>query len=708
MIFLHNPQTPGNLVLLFSRTNSIGWIGFAFFILLFALIFTEKEGFLKTNFFYFVLFILPLLLVYQQWAHASIITGHIKQSYGVSHVWGKSIWTYLYWLYCCSYVGIGLYLVSGVWRKTENPSKKKQAKILVITGIIAFSTGIVVAVALPALHIYTVPQTVTLISLIWMMGAAYAMVRYNFFAVTPATAAEDIISTMAECLVLLSKNGDIITVNNATMNLLEYDKEELRNSPVDILLTEKSLRTGLIHDIINGLDFKNRDTHFKTSGGKHVPVSLSRSTLRDKSGMTSGFVCVARDMTEYKRAKEEKRKLKTRLQQAQKMEALGILAGGVAHDLNNVLGGLVGYPELLLMEIPEDSPLVAPMLTIRKSGEKAAAIVQDMLTLARRGVAVAEIVNLNTIIHDYFNTPEHGKLSFYHPNVHFDFSLEESLPNILGSPVHLSKTVMNLISNAAEAMTDGGTVFISTRHRYIHGPLKGYDEVREGDYVSLTVSDTGVGIASEDMERIFEPFYTKKTMGRSGTGLGMAVVWETVKDHKGYIDVESTVGKGTTFTLNFPITQKESTKSKSIISIEDYRGRGENILVVDDVEEQRELISYMLHKLGYSVTTTSSGEEAVNYMKENSADLLILDMIMDPGIDGLETYRRILQTHPRQKAIIASGFSATERVRETQKLGAGNYLKKPFLMEEISRAVRSELDRKVNERMESILPLSYP
>lgn len=707
MIFLHNPQTPENFVLLFSRTNSVGWIGFAFFILLFALIFTEKEGFLKTKLFYFVLFILPLLLFYQQWSHASIITSHINQSYGVSHVWGKSVWTYLYWLYCFSYIGIGLYLVSDFWRKTENSFKKKQSKILVITGVIAFFSGIVVAVALPALHIHEVPQTVTLISLIWVIGAAYAMVRYNFFAVTPASAAEDIISTMAECLVLLSTNGDVITVNNATVNLLEYNQEDLQGSPADILFTEEGLRAGLVDEIISGPDFKNHDTLFKTRTGEHIPVSLSRSTLTNKAGMITGFVCVARDMTEDRRAKEEKMKLQSRLQQAQKMEALGILAGGVAHDLNNVLGGIVGYPELLLMQIPEDSPLVTPMLTIQKSGAKAAAIVQDMLTLARRGVTVTEIVNLNQIISDYFNTPEHGKLSFFHPHVHFKISLMENLPNITGSPVHLSKTVMNLISNAAEAMTDGGTVLISTQYRYIKKPVRGYDDVREGNYATLTVSDTGVGISSEDMERIFEPFYTKKTMGRSGTGLGMAVVWETVKDHKGSIDVESTVGKGTTFTLNFPITQKELTKDTSTLSLDDYRGRGENILVVDDVEEQRELLSYMLHKLGYSVISTTSGEEAVDFMKENSADLLILDMIMDPGIDGLDTYKRILQTHPHQKAIIASGFSATDRVREAQKLGAGEYLKKPFLMEEIGMAVRSELDRNVNEGTGSSFLVSH-
>jgi len=173
----------------------------------------------------------------------------------------------------------------------------------------------------------------------------------------------------------------------------------------------------------------------------------------------------------------------------------------------------------------------------------------------------------------------------------------------------------------------------------------------------------------------------------------MAVVWGTVKDHKGYIDIQSAKGKGATFTLYFPVTRKEVGKDKSLLSIKDYMGKGESVLVVDDVEEQREIASRILKKLGYSVTSVSSGEEAVEYLKDNSADLLLLDMIMDPGIDGLETYKRILEFHPNQKALIVSGFSETKRVKEAQRLGAGAYVKKPFLLQKIGLAVRDELDR---------------
>ena len=430
----------------------------------------------------------------------------------------------------------------------------------------------------------------------------------------------------------------------------------------------------------------------------HLELKKHRDHLEElvkerTAELTKANAELRREIEERKRAEEEQKRLETQLQRAQKMEAIGTLAGGVAHDLNNILGGVINYPELLLMEMPEESPLRKPILTIQKSGEKAAAIVQDLLTLARRGVAVSEVVDLNHIVSEYLISLEYEKLKEFHPNVKLETDFKEDLSNILGSPVHLSTSIMNLVSNAAEAMPEGGKIFISTQNRYIDQPLRGYDDVTEGDYVTLTVSDTGAGISPEDIEKIFEPFYTKKKMGRSGTGLGMAVVWGTVKDHKGYIDVQSTEGKGTTFTLYFPVTRKELTKDRSLVSIQDYMGKGESILVVDDVEEQKEIASSMLKKLGYSVTSVSSGEEAVEYLKDNSADLLVLDMIMDPGIDGLDAYKRILESHPNQKALIVSGFSETDRVREAQRLGAGAYVKNPYLLEKVGLAVRTELDK---------------
>ena len=229
---------------------------------------------------------------------------------------------------------------------------------------------------------------------------------------------------------------------------------------------------------------------------------------------------------------------------------------------------------------------------------------------------------------------------------------------------------------------------IKTANQYLDKPIQGYDEVREGDYVVLSVSDTGEGIPAADLKRIFEPFYTKKVMGRSGTGLGLAVVWGTVKDHNGYINVESEGGGGQHLYPLFPRDEGRHPPQKLPVSLSEYMGRGESILVVDDVKGQRELAGAMLGKLNYKVASVASGEEAVAYIKEHPVDLMVLDMIMDPGMDGLDTYRRVLEIRPQQKAVIVSGFSETERVHAAQALGAGAYVKKPYVLEKLGLAVK--------------------
>jgi len=487
--------------------------------------------------------------------------------------------------------------------------------------------------------------------------------------------------------------GQFIDGNRAAEELSGYKKEEIIGKDLiklDLMQPhELSKAAELLGKNIEGKSTGPDELTLKRKDGRQVAVEIRTLPINIKG--QDIVLGIARDISERKKAEEARKELEAQLQRAQKMEAIGTLAGGVAHDLNNILSGIVSYPELLLMQLPEDSTLRKPVATMQESGKRAAAVVQDLLTLARRGVAVTEVVNLNAIISEYFLSPEYEKLKSLHSEVQVEVNLEKDLLNIMGAPVHLSKTIMNLVSNAAEAMPNGGEIIIYTENRYLDRPLSGYEDVEEGDYAVLKVSDTGVGISKKDQERIFEPFYTKKVMGRSGTGLGMAVVWGTMKDHKGYIDVESAEGKGSTFTLYFPVTRKKLPEEKPLVSIEEYKGRGEVILIVDDVDVQREIASTLLSQLGYSVVAVPSGEEAVEYIKGNKVDLLILDMIMDPGMDGLETYERILEICPGQKAIISSGFSETDRVREALRLGAGQYVKKPYTMEKIGMAVKKEL-----------------
>ncbi|MFO7707612.1 MAG: ATP-binding protein [Desulfobacterales bacterium] len=508
----------------------------------------------------------------------------------------------------------------------------------------------------------------------------------------------ELVETASSAILRVNREGRITFVNLFAQQLLGHSESELVGMEAARFIMPAGDSApagfdGFVSEICRGaVQPAVREIPIAARSGKTTWLAWTYRPINDDTGRFSEMLCIGNDITELKRAEQERKELQLQLQRAQKMEAIGTLAGGVAHDLNNILSGIVSYPELLLMDLAEDSPLRKPIITIKKSGERAAAIVQDLLTLARRGVEATEVLSLNQVVSDYLASPEFSKLQLNHPDVVVEAQLDDRLLNMAGSPAHLSKTLMNLVVNAAEAMPSGGKVVIRTENDYRDRLISGYNQVLRGEFVVLTVTDTGIGISAEDLERIFEPFYTKKTMGRSGTGLGMAVVWGSVKDHRGHIDVKSRVGEGTTVTLFFPATRLAA-RAPGHEPLEHFKSRGESVLVVDDIEEQRQIAGEILTKLGYSVTTAASGEDALEVLQRHTADLVVLDMIMEPGIDGLETFRRIRALRPGQKMIIASGYSESARVREAQRMGAGAYVRKPYLMETFGRAVRTELDK---------------
>jgi signal transduction histidine kinase len=458
--------------------------------------------------------------------------------------------------------------------------------------------------------------------------------------------------------------------------------------PEDLLFIEKDISR--VSEATDSYYSGQHEHRIVRADGTIGHVNVRFFCVKDKNGKTLKVYGVIQDITEQRRAEERLRESEEKLARSKKMESLGLLAGGVAHDLNNVLSGIVSYPELLLLNLPEDSKMRKPIETIQESGNKAVAIVQDLLTIAR-GVATAkEPLNLNEIVREYLASPEFKKLEQFFPSVSVSMDLDSSLLNTKGSIAHIRKVIMNLVTNASEAIEGAGNVIISTRNRYLDRPIRGYEDVSIGEYNVLAVSDDGSGITSEHLDRIFEPFFTKKVMGRSGTGLGLSVVWNIVQDHEGYIDVKSDEN-GTTFELYFPLTREEVRDSDLPISIEDLKGSGETILVVDDVKSQRDISCSMLEMLGYNPIAISSGEEAVEYLKENASDLILLDMIMDPGINGRETFERIIKINPTQKAIVVSGFAETVDVKETLKLGAGQFIKKPLTLAKIGTAIKKEL-----------------
>jgi CheY-like chemotaxis protein len=330
-----------------------------------------------------------------------------------------------------------------------------------------------------------------------------------------------------------------------------------------------------------------------------------------------------------------------------------------------------------------------PIELIRESGLRAAAIVNDLLTVAR-GVAVEkEPLDLNVIVEEYLRSPEFETLSRHHPGVELACNLEATLFPIMGSRAHIRKVLMNLVANAAEATDTAGVVSITTANREIDRDADDVD-LPEGRYAVMTVTDQGKGIANQDRDKIFEPFYSKKVMGRSGTGLGLTVVWNVIQDHHGFIRVSSG-GQETAFTIFLPATSLPLRQQPATVDMSAFRGNGQLILVVDDIDTQRQITSSMLTQLGYRAASVADGEEAVEFVRNQAVAVVILDMIMSPGISGRETYERLLSVSPGQKALIVSGYAETDDVRETLQLGAGAFLKKPLLIKDLAIALQTLL-----------------
>ena len=565
--------------------------------------------------------------------------------------------------------------------ETADTNQKKQLTLLLVGVTISLSIGLICDVLFP--NILEIRDFIRMGSSgcgAISLCAFLAVVKYNFLSVGVEKAARNLFENILDGIIVVSPRGNIIQINESAKALFHIRDAEPRHLKISDLLANHDRTT----------TYQNREIEIEHNGKRQF-LSVSQSTI-EEYGVELGKLIIVRDFTEIRLADEEKTHLQAQLEKARKMEAVGLLAGGVAHDLNNILSGIISYPELILRHLPEESPLENPMKAIHDSGMRAADVVADLLTIAR-GVAITkEISNLNIIVEEYLTSFEHRHLEQIHPFVKFTKALDPDLLNVNCSKIHITKAIMNLVVNASEATEGSGTVTISTTNRYLDEPLKGYDQVNRGEYTVLGVSDDGPGIAPEDLERIFEPFYTKKKMGRSGTGLGLAVVWNTVQDHQGYKDVKSGE-KGTVFELYFPAERKKMAVKEKEVPLKDYLGHGERILVVDDEEQQRDIACALLTDLDYHTEAVSSGEAAIEYVKQETVDLIVLDMVMPGGINGRETYEEIIKIRPGQKAIIASGYARTEEVDTAQKLGAGEYIKKPYTLNKLGLTVREELDK---------------
>ncbi|MFQ5822964.1 MAG: PAS domain S-box protein [bacterium] len=481
-------------------------------------------------------------------------------------------------------------------------------------------------------------------------------------------------------------NGRILSWNKAAENIFGWTQDEALGKNIDKLIFDKDSTYDFYSTLKDANKTKRpfgpKEWDFTHKNGTKGTVYSTLFPIVSTEG-NKEFICMYINITEYKRLQEE-------LARAQRLESAGRVAGQIAHDFNNLLAPLTAYPTLIREELPENYSILEMVDEMESAANKIAEINQQLLALGRRGHYSMEPIDLNDLAQKVVLSQPLPKEIIVHEELSSDLFL------IKGGAAQLSRALTNLIINAKEAMQGIGVLTIKTENVYLDNPLRGYQTIKRGEYVVLKVSDTGIGIEPEILDKIFDPFFTTKKMDRlRGSGLGLSVIHGIIEDHKGYITVDSTLGQGTTFTLYFPVTREIEIQAAEVVK--KTKGGQEKILIIDDDPVQRRVAGQLLKRLGYKVHTVSSGEQAVKYVKMYPQDLLLLDMVMD-GIDGAETYRQILENQPEQKAILFSGYAMSPRVQDALRLGAGSFISKPLTLKTLATAVRKELDKKWKKR----------
>ncbi|MEE9443312.1 MAG: PAS domain S-box protein [candidate division Zixibacteria bacterium] len=490
-----------------------------------------------------------------------------------------------------------------------------------------------------------------------------------------------------DVIVAADLKGNILYVSPSIIRVFGYQPEELIGKKITAFAPKAEIPHIIetLQLIAVGKDVEGYHSEFIKKNSSIASVELNAVPIIE-GGEIVGAQAIIRDITETKRLRE----LESR---AARLEMAGTIAGQVAHDFNNLLAPIMAYPEFIRDELSHDHKAHAYLDAIENAANKIADINQDLLTMGRRGHYSQEVLDLNRIVLQAAQEMESRTRT-----VAIKMNLCKDLMKIKGGNAQIHRMLINLLVNAQDAMQDIGQITIKTEDYYANNTSVAFGRVPKGEYVKLTITDNGCGIPDKIIQKILDPFFTTKTTDKKqGSGLGLSVVDAVMKDHNGYLDLSSKVGHGTSFYLYFPATKEDTGEDDS-----KHLGSGtETVLIADDDDIQREVTSRLLTKIEYKVSSVESGEKAIEFLLKNPQDLLILDMVMPGGIDGAETYRRILEISPGQQAIILSGFSESDRVFEAQRLGAGAFVRKPVTKSVIAAAVRAELDRKVDKSVQT-------
>ena len=499
--------------------------------------------------------------------------------------------------------------------------------------------------------------------------------------------------TMMDAFVRIDMTGNLQEANRAYQGLLGYSEEELLQKTYKDLTPEKwhALEAGIIaEEVLVSGHSRVYEKEYRRKDGTIFPAELRTFLLRDDIGQPIGMWAIVHDITERKRVEEEKARLESQLRQAQKMESVGRLAGGVAHDFNNMLSVILGYAELIKTRLPVGDPHLKDVLAIEKAAGHSRDITRQLLAFSRKQIIEPRLMDLN----DQITSSQNTLFQLIGEDIDLSFYPEKNLQRIHFDPTQVDQILVNLVVNARDAMPDGGRLTIETANIRLDTTycLK-HLGFKPGDYVLLAVSDDGVGMDKELQSHLFEPFFTTKEVGE-GTGLGLATVYGMVKQNGGFINVYSEPGQGTTFKIYIPSVGEEEIRTEEIEEAEVAYGSGK-VLLVEDEEMVREIAKEILEEIGYTVLVAETPQEALSLCENKSThlDLLLTDVVR-PGMSGVELRKKIEVIRPGIKVLFMSGYTSNVIAKRGVLEKGVHFIQKPFHMKDLARKVREAIGEK--------------
>lgn len=496
-----------------------------------------------------------------------------------------------------------------------------------------------------------------------------------------------------DTIIMMDHEGNISYSNEAMENIFGYSSEEILGKELHALFVPERYQQAFSEGLEvfklsgkGGAISKLVELNALRKDGTEFPIELSLSSVRVKGKWHA--LGIIRDISERKSAEKDKERLQDQLLQSQKMESIGTLASGIAHDFNNILGIIIGNADLAMDDVPEKNPARNNLKEIRKASHRAKDLVRQILAFSRQSHMELKPVRIGPIIKESLKMLR----SSIPANIEIQQNLSSKWDIVLGDATQINQIFFNLCTNAAHALRGGeGVLEVSLEDvEFKEDVTAKYHDLTPGRYVKMTVRDTGQGIAPEDMERIFDPYFTTKEVGE-GTGLGLSVTLGIVKNHGGAVSVKSELGKGTSFYVFLPSIEGEV--KTEIETVEPLPGGNERILFVDDEKAMVDVVRPMLERMGYDVTARTGSVEALEAFqaKSDGFDLVITDLAM-PNMTGLDLSRELIKIRPEIPIILCTGFSEKINAVKAEQTGVRATVMKPIVMSEIASTIRDVLD----------------